>query len=159
MRYITLGGVKYPIQATVGVIGDATERLLQCLAEAEERAQDEADERGLDDAHREKLVTRRREAAHRRYLADARNSLAVIADLVNAAVAREKLLNGKDIAAEVLHYPLTAEKLVLIASAEDLNGEENSKAIAAELAEWGPPGEKKVAANRLMTAAQMILTA
>lgn len=158
MHTITLGGIQYPIQATAGMMGAARERLADALADATEQAEADADARGLDDAARGRLVERRRKAAHARYMADSRNSLAVIADLVNGAVERERLLNGRDISGEVPHYPLTVQKLALLATAEDLNGEGNSKAIAAELAAWMPAGEKKEAANHLMAAARTILT-
>lgn len=69
------------------------------------------------------------------FLADTQTSLWLIATLINEAVNYESVMNGRDIRNEVPHYPLTMQKIGMMASAADLNRDETVQAIAEEFAE------------------------
>lgn len=157
MHYITLGGKQYPIQATAGVLGDLAQQRRDALLDAQDQAEDEADARALEGEARERFIERRKKRADLAFTDDVHTSMALLAALVNAAVARERMLNGRDLTAELPHLPLDERKVALIASLDELNGAENAKAVAEEMGDWYGPGAKKALAGRLTAAAQMIL--
>ena len=155
MRHITLGGKEYPILATCNVDKEVTNRYNAALLEAEEKALQEAEERELNDAKTAKLVASRRQIAAKRYLADMGNSMLQIALMINEAVDYERIINRKDIAAEVPGYPLDEQKIGMLATIDDLNNEANMTAIAEEFAECRG-GEKNLTAAQILETAKAL---
>ena len=157
MRYITLGGKQYPIRATMNVDAKFTARYNEVIAAAEEQAVEEAAQKELDEAKIERVRARRVKSAVKRYVNDVQNSLQQIADLINEAVAYEAVMNGVDISGKVPGYPMTAQKVGMIATAEDLNREETVQAVADEMMECRGGDQKNLTAGELMKIAKKIL--
>lgn len=152
MRYITLGGVEYPIHATMNAHSQITKRYNDVVLDAESVAEDEAAEKQLSHADAMKLRDRRVKSAVRRYYANTESSLWQIALLINEAVAFEGVMHGVDISSKVPYYPMTAQKIGMIATAEDLNADTTVQAIADELLECSG-AKKNVTAGELMNMA------
>lgn len=156
MRYITLGGVEYPIHATMNAHSQITKRYNDVVLDAEALAADEADEKQLSPAKAQKLRDRRVKAAVKKYCADIENSLWQIALLINEAVAFEGVMHGIDISDKVPRYPLTAQKVGMIAKANELNADETVQAIADELLEC-QGSQKNVTAGELKSMAEKMI--
>ncbi len=158
MRTITLGGSEYPIHATVTVDAEITRRYNQTILAAEEAAREEAEREGLNDGQTALLIDRRKSMALKRYVSDRENDLLQIALLINAAVDYERVINGRDISAEVPHYPLTAQKVGLLASLDDLNREGTVQAIVDEFLDCRGGDRKNLTAGQLREMAQTLMT-
>ena len=158
MRTITLGGIEYPIHATVTVDAEITRRYNQTILAAEEAARAEAEREGLNDGQTALLIDRRKSMALKRYVSDRENDLLQIALLINAAVDYERVINGRDISAEVPHYPLTAQKVGLLASLDDLNREDTVQAIVDEFLDCRGGDRKNLTAGQLREMAQTLMT-
>lgn len=155
MRTIILGGLPCPIKATAATIAANADRLNAKLMDADEEAELEAKEKKLDVDAAEALRAQIRKKVYRLFLANAENSLMVIADMVNAAVDSERILYGRDIREQSPHYPMTPQKLACIASLKELNNPDTARQIAEEIAE--ATGSKNLNAGELVKMAQMIL--
>lgn len=155
MRTIVLGGLPCPIKATAATIAANTDRLNAKLLDADEAAELEAEEKGLTVDQAEQLRARKRKKAYQLFLANAENSLLVISDMVNAAVESERILYHRDIREQSPYYPLTAAKLALVATVQELNDPDTAQVIAQEMAE--ATGSKNLPAGELVKLAQMIL--
>lgn len=154
MRYITLRGVQYPVRATVAVDAETARRYNAALLDAEDAANEDADTRGVGEDERAAIVSRRRKRAAREYMADVDNSLRQISLMINAAVSYEQVLNGVDIRDQVPHYPMTPEKLAVLATVEDLNRDDTVQTIAEELAECRGVQKKTGAAELIKRATE-----
>lgn len=95
-------------------------------------------------------------AAVKKYCADIENSLWQIALLINEAVAFECVMHGIDISDKVPRYPLTAQKIGMIAKANELNADETVQAITDELLEC-QGSQKNVTAGELKAMAEKML--
>ena len=157
MRHITLGGIEYPIRATVTVDAEVTRRYNDAILSAEAAARETAEQRGLNEGQTEQLVEREKKLALRRYLGDRENDLYQIALLINAAVDYERVLHGRDISADVPHYPLTAEKIGLIATLDDLNREETVQAVVDEFLDCRGGDRKNLTAGQLEQMASTLM--
>ncbi len=155
MRTIVLGGLPCLIKATAGTIAGSTSRLSEALAEADFEAEEQAKQRDMEVDEYEQLCQRLRKKAQLAYLNNAENSLRVISDMVNAAVDSERILYGRDIRDQSPYYPMTPEKLAIIASTQELNDPDMAQSIAEEIAE--ATGSKNLSAGELVKIAQMIL--
>ena len=155
MRTIILGGVPVPIKATAGTIAANTSRLSAVLIEADMEAEAEAEKQDLSVDQFQKLKEQKRKKANRIFMADAENSLKVIADMVNAAVDSERVLHGHDIREQSPYYPASAEKLAFIISSKEMNDLHTAQVIAEEIAE--ATGSKNLTAGELVKMAQMVL--
>lgn len=153
MRHITLGGREYPIMATCNVDKVVTSRYNTALLEAEEAALLEAEEKELNDAKTTKLVASRTQMAAKRYLADMGNSMLQIALMINEAVDYERIMNHRDISAEVPGYPLDEQKIGMLATIDDLNNNATMTAIAEEFAVCRG-GEKNLTAAQILEMAK-----
>ena len=158
MRTITLSGSEYPIHATVTVDAEITRRYNQTILAAEEAAREEAEREGLNDGQTALLIDRRKSMALKRYVSDRENDLLQIALLINAAVDYERVINGRDISAEVPHYPLTAQKVGLLASLDDLNREDTVQAIVDEFLDCRGGDRKNLTAGQLREMTQTLMT-
>jgi hypothetical protein len=156
MRHITLGGREYPILATCNVDKVVTSRYNAALLEAEEEALLEAEEKELNDAKTVKLVDSRKKMAAKRYLADMGNSMLQIALMINEAVDYERIMNHRDISAEVPGYPLDEQKIGMLATINDLNNDANMTAVAEEFAECRG-GEKNLTAAQILATAKALV--
>ncbi|MDD2992978.1 MAG: hypothetical protein PHG73_05470 [Pygmaiobacter sp.] len=156
MRYITLGGREYPILATCNVDKVVTSRYNAALLEAEEKAMLEAEEKELNDAKTTKLVASRTKMAAKQYLADMGNSMLQIALMINEAVDYERIMNHRDISAEVPGYPLDEQKVGMLATINDLNNDANMTAVAEEFAECRG-GEKNLTAAQILETAKALV--
>lgn len=155
MRYITIQGQQYPIQATVAVEAANNSRMRKALLDAEARAELEGKAEHLPEEQTQERAAVYRKKALKTFLADAENSLQLWADLINAAVERAKVLDGRDISASVPHYPLTARKLAFLVTAADLNDEQNALAVAQELVECRGGDPKNLQAGHLLLMSAM----
>jgi len=153
MRKIKLGGREYPILATCNVDKIITNRYNAALFAAEEAAQEEADEKDLNTAKRAQLVDRKRRMAAKAYLADTGNAMLQFALMINEAVDYERIINQRDISADVPGYPLDERKIGMIATLDDLNSDETMQAVAEEFAECRG-GEKNLTAGQILEAAK-----
>ena len=159
MRMIKIGGKSYPIKATLNVDAALTRRQNEIIMDARSRAEDEIAEKRAEaadagkeysDEVAEALIERRMKTALQAYVSDAENSLWQIAQLINEAVAYEATINGVDIAATVPGYPLTAQKIGMMATVADLNAPEMQQAVAEELVECRGGDPKNVDAGKLL---------
>ena len=141
MRHITLGGIEYPIRATVTVDAEVTRRYNDAILSAEAAARETAEQRGLNEGQTEQLVEREKKLALR----------------INAAVDYERVLHGRDISADVPHYPLTAEKIGLIATLDDLNREETVQAVVDEFLDCRGGDRKNLTAGQLEQMASTLM--
>lgn len=158
MRHITLGGVAYPVRATMQVDRAITERLQGVLTAADNDAAVEAAAKGLTGAELDALTAQKRKAAVIAYSTDTEVSLWQIALMINAAVDYVRIIEGRDIASEVPGYPMTAEKIAAVATAADLNREETFQTIAEEFAECRGGDAKNLTAEQLMEMAKKLLS-
>lgn len=155
MRHITLRGREYPIMATCNVDKVVTSRYNSALLEAEEAALLEAEEKELNENKTTALVTSKRKMAARQYIADMGNSMLQIALMINEAVDYERIMNRRDISAEVPWYPLDEQKVGMLATIDDLNNDANMTAIAEEFAECRG-GKKNLTAEQILEAAKTL---
>ncbi len=155
MRHITLGGREYPIMATCNVDKVVTSRYNAALLEAEEAALLEAEEKKLNENKTTALVTSKRKMAARQYIADMGNSMLQIALMINEAVDYERIMNHRDISAEVPWYPLDEQKVGMLATIDDLNNDATMTAIAEEFAECRG-GKKNLTAEQILKAAKTL---
>lgn len=149
MRFITIGGERYPIKATVGTMTEESDRRRRCLLAAERDGRIEAAARGLTGEAAKNLIRQYQTTALREFTGRAETSLLLIVSLINAAVESERILHGRRL--DVAHYPMTKEILAAIASPDDINSPDNAAAVAAELVEYYGLDEKKVTAGQLVT--------
>lgn len=154
-RYLTIQGQQYPIKATVAVEAANNSRMLKAVLDAEARAELEAKEHQWDEDQMQTHAEVYRQKALKAFLRDSENSLQLWADLINAAVERAKVLDGRDISASVPHYPLTARKLAFLVTSADLNSEDNALAVAQELIECRGGDPKNLTAGHLVLMSAM----
>lgn len=157
MRYITLGGNRYPIHCSVTVDEAVNKRFAAYRQKMVEQAEADVEARGLQGGEAEEYKAVSLKSATLAYLTDAENDLYQFALLINAGVRYESIINRHDIANEVVGYPLDAEKLAMIATVQDLNSPETVDAVAAEFARCRGGDEKNGTAGELTKTAMTIL--
>lgn len=152
MRTIRIAGYDMPIRATMR-FELAVKEYLQRIADKAVADAEKGSRTLLEEAANDERANAIREAS-----ASAEMSLFVICELVNAAVEQEKVLGGHDRSGELPVYPLTVEKLAVIATLEELNSAENAAAVADEIAEARGSETKKLMAGKLMDLSRQMMT-